>query len=121
MKHIEELKNLQGLEGNMQFGTAAQAVRNLVPLAISFEERFAALEAAGKPQYYQGPTINRPVYANADTGRIANLSNADAQQHYGFVYAQDKNEDIKRALVDAQNAIEKALNHFRTTAENHKK
>ncbi|MGQ8630867.1 hypothetical protein ACUTJJ_05195 [Agrobacterium sp. DKPNP3] len=28
-----------------------------------------------------------------------------------------ENEDLKRALIDAQNAIEKALNHFRATAE----
>lgn len=27
------------------------------------------------------------------------------------------NEDLKRDLIDADNAIEKALNHFRTTAE----
>ena len=27
------------------------------------------------------------------------------------------NEDLKRALIDAQDAIEKALNHFQTTAE----
>lgn len=27
------------------------------------------------------------------------------------------NYDLKRALIDAQNAIDKALNHFRTTAE----
>ncbi|MDQ1183163.1 hypothetical protein [Agrobacterium larrymoorei] len=77
-KHIEALTQLSNLSEPIRFGTAGEAIRHLVPVAILLDERLAALEAASKP-------------AN--------------------------NEDLKRALIDAQNAIEKALNHFRTTAE----
>ena len=114
MKHIEEQP--RGLSENAML----LKVNEIIEKMNAHHERIAALEAIAKPQSRQGSIIDRVVCV--DNGEmIRNLANAAAQQHYGYAPTQNNNEDLKRDLINAQNAIEKALNHFRTTAKNHKK
>lgn len=77
---------------------------------MDFKDRLRGIHGLEAIEFTALPLIGELI-GRLDT-RVSALELGAAKQ-----ISINNNEDIKRDLVDADNAIEKALNHFRTTAE----